>query len=85
MSQNDGGPAFGHGAENGHCCGATLRDFFASAALQGMTVGFSRDVLDVRYTVDAPTGIRQDLSENLLATVKPLGKYDRERVSHHIG
>lgn len=32
----DGGAAFGHGAENGHCCGATLRDFFAAAALQGI-------------------------------------------------
>jgi hypothetical protein len=29
---NDGGAAFGHGAENGHCCGATLRDYFACHA-----------------------------------------------------
>ncbi len=29
----DGGPAFGHGAENGHCCGMTLRDYFAAQAI----------------------------------------------------
>ena len=28
-----GGPAFGHGAENGHCCGMTIRDYFAGQAL----------------------------------------------------
>ena len=32
----DGGPAFGHGAENGHCCGASLRDYFAAMAMQGL-------------------------------------------------
>lgn len=34
--EKDGGPAFGHGSENGHCCGATLRDLFAAAALTGI-------------------------------------------------
>jgi hypothetical protein len=32
--REDGGPAFGHGAENGHCCGATLRDWFAAVATE---------------------------------------------------
>ncbi len=29
----DGGPAFGHGSSNGHCCGMTLRDYFATEAM----------------------------------------------------
>jgi hypothetical protein len=32
---DDGGPAFGHAAENGHCCGMKLRDWFAGMAMQG--------------------------------------------------
>lgn len=32
---DDGGPAFGHGSNNGHCCGATLWDYYAAAALAG--------------------------------------------------
>lgn len=28
--------AFGHAAENGHCCGLTKRELFAAMALQGM-------------------------------------------------
>lgn len=34
----DGGPAFGHGAENGHCCGMTMRDYFAGQALMAMAM-----------------------------------------------
>ena len=36
MSNKTGGPAYGHGAENGHCCGMTIRDYFAGQALAGM-------------------------------------------------
>ena len=36
MKDDPRGAAFGHGAENGHCFGATLRDYFATAALQGL-------------------------------------------------
>ena len=32
----DGGEAFGHGAENGHCPGMSLRDWFAGQALIGL-------------------------------------------------
>ena len=32
----NGGPAFGHAASNGHCCGMSLRDWFAGQALNGM-------------------------------------------------
>jgi len=31
----DGGPAFGHAASNGHCCGMSLRYWFAGQALMG--------------------------------------------------
>lgn len=30
----DGGPAFGHGSENGHCCGMTMRQWY-----KGMIAG----------------------------------------------
>ena len=32
-----GGPAFGHAAVNGHCCGMTLRQWYAGQALAAMT------------------------------------------------
>jgi len=31
--ERDGGAAFGHAAENGHCHGMSLRDWFAGQAL----------------------------------------------------
>lgn len=34
--KKDGGPCFGHGSENGHCCGATMRQAYKLAALQGI-------------------------------------------------
>jgi hypothetical protein len=33
---DNSGPAFGHGAENGHCCGMTVRDYLAAAVLNGI-------------------------------------------------
>lgn len=42
--KDDGGPAFGHGSENGHCCGATLRDYFAGQALAGMLANEQYDL-----------------------------------------
>jgi len=35
--KNDGGSAaFGHCAENGHCCGLTKRQWYAGMAMQGL-------------------------------------------------
>ncbi len=36
MTHNGHEAAFGHGAENGHCCGLTIREHFAGLAMQGM-------------------------------------------------
>lgn len=33
---NPNDPAFGHGAENGHCCGLTKREYFAAMAIRGV-------------------------------------------------
>ena len=33
MNTKTGWPAFGHGAENGHCCGMTLLDYFAGQVI----------------------------------------------------
>ena len=40
----DGGPAFGHAAENGHCCGMTLRQWYAGQALAGLLAAPSDSV-----------------------------------------
>lgn len=37
--EKDGGPAFGHGSSNGHCCGMSLRDYFAATALPTVMAG----------------------------------------------
>jgi len=49
----DGGPAFGHAAENGHCCGMSLRDYFATKAMVAL--------LTEEYTVvDESRIVKQD-------------------------
>ena len=37
MSNPQHEAAFGHAAENGHCCGLTKREWFAGMALQALT------------------------------------------------
>lgn len=52
--------AYGHGAENGHCCGLTKREHFAAMAMQGMVVGITRfrdDAKDI--IVNRPKGIAE--------------------------
>ena len=39
MNTKTGWPAFGHCAENGHCCGMTLLDYFAGQAMIGILNG----------------------------------------------
>jgi hypothetical protein len=41
---DNGGAAFGHAADNGHCCGMTIRDWFAGMAMQGLIAGYDREI-----------------------------------------
>lgn len=57
MEDKTGGPAFGHGAENGHCCGATLRDYFAAQALI-YCVKLWEDIPDTIYSKAAESAYK---------------------------
>ena len=61
MEDKTGGAAFGHGAENGHCCGMTLLDYFAAAALIGLCADSNVDQL-----VDKMAKFSYDLARAML-------------------
>jgi len=63
------GPAFGHGAENGHCCGLTKRSWLAGMAMQGFLAAASDPNLEWEM---------QELTEKSYECATAMLRYEQE-------